>query len=347
MTDATKYKLSEIISKFGGTLRGVDIEVSSIKPTDKAIPGDITFFSDKKFAKDLPNCKASAIIIGKDDVDKTELPSIVCDDPFLYYSFVSTLFNPIPQLPRVIEPSSKIHKTAYVGENCAVSENVVIGAKSVLGANSQIYPNCVIGINVEIGENVTIYPNVTIYSNVKIGNNSIIHSGVVIGSDGFGYAPDAKKVRHKIPQIGGVVIGNNVEIGANSTIDCGTFEPTVIEDGVVIDNLVQIAHNVRIGAHAVIAAQVGIAGSCNIGKYCILAGSAGIADHINICDHAVIGAYTGIGKNITTPDLYMAAYPFSTYKEYAKNAIHIRHLNEMHQRVKALENQIKQLIGEN
>ena len=341
------YKLSELIAKFGGDLHGEDVTVSSIKPTDQAQSGDLTFFSDKKFAKDLPDCKAGAIIISRDNLAKVSMPAIVTDDPYLYFAFVSSLFNPQPQLARGVEPSSRIDKTAYIGENTAIADNVVIGALSAIGRNSQVYPNCVIGKNVVIGENVTIYPNVTIYENVTIGDNCIIHSGVVIGSDGFGYAPDAKKQRHKIPQVGGVVIGNKVEIGANSTIDSGTFSPTIIEDGVVIDNLVQIAHNVKIGAHAVIAAQVGIAGSSIIGKYCILAGSAGIADHINICDHAVIGAYTGIGKDITKPDLYMAAYPFSNYKDYAKNAIHVRHLNEMHQRIKTLENQIKQLIGEN
>lgn len=341
-----QYKLSELISKFGGVLKGNDISVSAIMPTDKALPGEITFFSDKKFVKELPMCKASAIIIKAEDVDKIDIPAILCDDPYLYFAKVSSLFNPLPQLVRGMSATSFVDVTATIGENCAISQNVVIGAKSVIGNNTQIYPNSVIGENVLIGENVTIYPNVTIYANVKIGNNTTIHSGVVIGADGFGYAPDSKKQRHKIPQVGGVCIGSNVEIGANSTIDGGTFSPTVIEDGVVIDNLVQIAHNVKIGEHSVIAAKVGIAGSSIIGKYCILAGSAGIADHINICDHTVIGAYTGIGKSITTPDLYMAAYPFSNYKDYAKNAVHIRHLNEMQQRLKTLEKQFEQIQGD-
>jgi UDP-3-O-[3-hydroxymyristoyl] glucosamine N-acyltransferase len=341
-----QYKLSELIAKFGGILKGEDVTVTSIMPTDKALPGEITFFSDKKFAKELPMCKASAIIMKEADLDKIDLPAIISDDPYLYFAKVSSLFNPLPQLARGGSETSFVDVTATIGNNCAISQNVVIGKKSVIGNNTQVYPNSVIGENVVIGDNVTIYPNVTIYANVKIGNNCIIHSGVIIGADGFGYAPDNKKERHKIPQIGGVCIGSNVEIGANTTIDGGTFGPTTIENGVVIDNLVQIAHNVKIGAHSVIAAQVGIAGSSVIGKYCILAGSAGIADHINICDHTVIGAYTGIGKSITTPDLYMAAYPFSNYKDYAKNAVHIRHLNEMQQRLKALEKQFEQIQGD-
>ena len=341
-----QYKLSELIEKFGGVLHGKDVTVSAIMPTDIALTGEITFFSDKKYAKELAICKASAIIICASDLDKVDIPAIICDDPYLYFAKVSRLFNPLPQLPRGISSNSIIDVSATIGNNCAISHNVVIGAKSVIGNNVQIYPGSVIGDNVIIGDNVTIYANVSIYSKVKIGNNCAFHSGVVIGSDGFGYAPDAKKERHKIPQVGGVVICNNVEIGANTTVDGGTFSPTIIEEGVVIDNLVQIGHNVKIGAHATIAAKVGIGGSSVIGKYCILAGGALISDHINICDHAVIGGFTGIGKNITTPDLYMAAYPFSTYKDYAKNAIHVRHLNEMNQRVKALEKQFEELRGD-
>ncbi|MBP9742190.1 MAG: UDP-3-O-(3-hydroxymyristoyl)glucosamine N-acyltransferase [Burkholderiales bacterium] len=332
-----KYKLSELIAKFGGTLRGEDIEISSIMSIKDAKHGDITFFYDKKFSADLSNCSASAVILREEDLPFTSLPAIITDNPLLYYCYVSRLFNPPKKLPYGIKASAVIDNTATIGENCAISDNVVIGANVKLGGGCQIYPNVVIGDDVIIGDNVTIYPNVTIYARVTIGDECILHSGVVIGSDGFGYAPDKNKHRHKIPQIGGVKMGNKVEVGANSTIDCGTFNPTIIEDGVVIDNLVQIAHNCKIGAHSVIAAHVGIAGSTIIGKYCILAGHAGIADNINICDHTIIGAFTGIGKNITKPDLYMAAYPFSTYRDYAKNAIHIRHLNEMHQRIKKLE----------
>lgn len=333
----TKYKLSELIVKFGGILSGEDVEISSIMSIKEANWGDITFFCDKKFSTDLNNCRASAVILREEDRGFTQLPAIITDNPLLYYCYVSRLFNPPQKLPAGIKPSAVIDNTATIGKDCAISDNVVIGAKARLGDGCQIYPNVVIGDGVIFGDNVTIYPNVTIYARVTIGDECILHSGVVIGADGFGYAPDKNKQRHKIPQIGGVKIGNRVEVGANSTIDGGSFNPTIIEDGVVIDNLVQIAHNCKIGAHSVIAAHVGIAGSTIVGKYCILAGHAGIADNINICDHTIIGAFTGIGKNITKPDLYMAAYPFSTYRDYAKNAIHIRHLNEMHQRIKNLE----------
>ncbi|MDQ5920579.1 MAG: UDP-3-O-[3-hydroxymyristoyl] glucosamine N-acyltransferase [Pseudomonadota bacterium] len=343
----TKYKLSDLIAKFGGTLWGKDVDVSAVAPTKEARSCDLTFLADKKFIPELAKCQASAIIIRENDKMHTDLPAIITDDPLLYYCFVSKLFNPLPRLPIGIQKSAVIAGSAIISDNCAIADNVVVGNNVQLGEGCQIYPNVVIGDNVTIGKNTIIYPNVTIYARVVIGDDCILHSGVVIGSDGFGYAPDKQKRRHKIPQVGGVIIGNNVEIGANSTIDCGTFSPTIIEDGVVIDNLVQVAHNCKIGAHAVLAAHVGIAGSTTIGKYCIIAGHSGIADHINICDHAIIGAFTGIGKNITTPDLYMAAYPFSNYKDYAKNAVHVRHLNEMHKRIKELEDKIAKFSVQN
>ena len=166
---------------------------------------------------------------------------------------------------------------------------------------------------------------------------------IFIGSDGFGNARDAKLNWHRKAQIGGVKIGNNVDIGANTTIDCGTFTPTIIEDGVVIDNLVQIAHNVILGAHSAIAACVGIAGGTKIGKYCMIGGGASIIGHIEIVDHTVVGGNTGITKSIMKPDLYFAMYPSSTFKEWSKNAVHIRNLNEMHKRIKHLEQQLLQV----
>ena len=333
------YKLSELVEKFGGVVDGADVSVSNITPVENSQAGEITFVTPGKFKKELSQSLASAVILSAADAQNTSIPKIITDDPYLYYCKVSNLFNPHIRLAADIHPTAIIDKTTRIGENCAISANVVIGANTSIGRNCEIYPNVVIGNNVQIGENVILYPNVTLYAGVTLGNDCIIHSGTVLGADGFGYAPDKRKERHKIPQVGGVLIGNNVEIGANSTVDSGTFLPTTIADGVKIDNLVQVAHNVTIGAHSVIAAHVGIAGSTNIGKYCILAGHAGLADHINICDHAVIGAFTGIGKSLTKPDLYMGAYPFSNYKDYAKNAIHVRHLNEMNQRLKALEKQ--------
>ncbi|MCX8514261.1 MAG: UDP-3-O-(3-hydroxymyristoyl)glucosamine N-acyltransferase [Pseudomonadota bacterium] len=339
--------LTEIIAKLGGKLVGADINVNSIKSLDLAAPGEITFISESKFLPKIKSSQASAVIIKEEFISDITIPAIVVADPFLYYAQVSQIFNPILQLERKISSSAKIDISCKIGNNCAISDNVVIGKNVVIGDNTQIYPNVVINDNVIIGNNVTLFANISIYSKVMIGNNTVVHAGVVIGADGFGYAPDKKGVRHKIPQVGGVKIGNNVEIGANTTIDGGTFSPTIIEDGVVIDNLVQIAHNVTIGSHTAIAANTGIAGSTKIGKFCIIAGHAGIGDHVNICDYAVVGGLTGVGRDITKPGLYTSSYPFNEFKEHAKIAIRLKSLNDMFLRIKALEDKYNKYFGDN
>ncbi len=340
------YRLSDLVTKFGGQLIGDDVVVTNIKPLNTATAGSISFLKSAKYKKDLVNTAASALICAKQFADLSSLPKIICDNPSLYYCYVSQLFNSQVQLPRVIKSTAVIANSTKLGRDIAICDNVVIGDNCIIGDNCQIYPNVVIGDNVVLGKNIIIYPNVTIYSNVQIGDDSIIHAGVVIGSDGFGYAKDNNLHYHKIPQVGGVRIGNKVEIGANSTIDSGALSPTIIGDGVIIDNLVQIAHNVTIGDHTAIAACVGIGGSCNIGKYCTLAGGAGIGDHVDLCDHTVIGGFSGVGKSIVKPDLYMSSYPARPYKEYAKIAIHLKDIADMVHRLKNLEKQFIEIRGE-
>jgi UDP-3-O-[3-hydroxymyristoyl] glucosamine N-acyltransferase len=202
---------------------------------------------------------------------------------------------------------------------------------------------CCIGDNVVIGSHARLYPRVVIYSDCVLGDMLIAHSGVVIGSDGFGFAMEEGRWI-KIQQIGGVVVGNDVEIGANTTIDRGALNDTVIEDGVKLDNQIQIAHNVRIGAHTAIAGCVGIAGSTTIGKYCRIGGSAGILGHLNIVDHVEIAAFTLIGKSIREAGTYAGIFPFSKSDEWRKNSVHIRHLDELEDRIKSLEQQLEALI---
>lgn len=337
-----KYRLSEIVAKFGGELVGEDIEVSKILPTDLANDGDITFLSDKKYKKMLATCKASAIIISKSDAEDVSMPKIITDNPYFYFAQVSNLFNPEKRLKLGISANACVSDIAVIGLNPAIANNVVIGDAKI-GNDCQLYPNVVIGDNVVIGNNVKLYPNVTIYDGVNIGDNVTIHSSTTIGADGFGNAQNNQRHYLKIPQIGGVTIGNNVEIGANTTIDSGTFSPTIIEDGVRIDNLVQIAHNVKIGAHTGIAANVGIAGGTTIGKYCMLAGGAGITGHVTIADYTVIGGASNVGKDILEPGLYSGTFVAEPYKEWARTVVNIRNLSKLQARVKELE----QKIGDN
>ncbi len=337
-------KLSNIVEKLGGELLGDDTEVSSIKSLDLSTTEDLSFFSDIKLLKHLNSSNARAIIISKEHISLVQNKSlIVVEDPFLYYTFVSQILNPPKKLISGIKTTVVLGKNYNIASNCAIYDYVVIGDNFILGENSQIYPNVVIDDDVCIGKNVIIHSNVTIYSKVKIGDNTIIHSGAVIGADGFGYAPDKNKIRHKIPHVGGVTIGDNVEIGANTTIDRGTFAPTVIDDGVVIDNLVQIGHNVRVGKHSVIAGTTGIAGSVNIGEYCIIAGHVGIGDHVNICDHAVIAGFTGINKDINDVDIYKGTFPATKLRDYLKTAAYIKKIGELNSKIKNIEQQLNLL----
>jgi UDP-3-O-[3-hydroxymyristoyl] glucosamine N-acyltransferase len=218
----------------------------------------------------------------------------------------------------------------------------VIGEGAKIGAACVIMEGCSIGAGVTIGENVRLYPRVVIYHGCVLGNNIIAHSGVVIGADGFGIAMEEGRWL-KIPQIGRVVIGNDVEIGANTTIDRGALDDTVIEEGVKLDNQIQIAHNVRIGAHTAIAGCVGIAGSATIGKYCRIGGSAGILGHLQIADYVEIASFTLIGKSIREKGSYSGIFPFSSNQEWRKNAAHLRHLDKLADRIKQLEQQMAAL----
>lgn len=337
------YKLSELVAKFGGTLSGDDVIVSAIAPTDLAEAMHITFLSDHKYKKALSTCKAGAIIIREEDSHEVTLPKIIVPNPYYYFSLVSNLFNPRRKLAMGIAPSATLASWVKIGTEPAISHNVVIGEHSQIGNNCQIFANVVIGEHVTIGDNVTIYPNATIYDKVTIGHDCVIHSGAVIGSDGFGNAQDEQRHYQRIPQIGGVIIGSGVEIGSNTTVDCGTFTATVIEDGVRIDNLVQIAHNVSIGAHTGIAAQVGIAGNSKIGRHCMLGGNSGVADHVEICDYTVIGACTNIGKNITKPALYSCGMTGMEYRDWAKVFVHLRNIDKMHTKLRQLQTKVEQL----
>ena len=341
-----KFRLSELIEKFGGELCGEDIEVSSICPTNLVKEGGITFLTNNKYKKDLTNTLASAVIVSQNDIEDINIPKIVTNNPYWYFSKVSQLFNPRKQLSCGIKSNVVISNTAKFGVNPNVSDFVSIGDNVIIGNNCQIHPNVVIGNDVKIGDNIIIFSNVTIYDNVTIGNDCVLHSGVVIGSDGFGNAQDEEKRWSRIPQVGGVIIGDNVDIGSNTTIDAGTFSPTIIGNYVVIDNLVQIAHNVEIGSYTGTAACAGIAGSTKIGKYCMLGGGCGITGHITIADHTVIGAATGVTKSINKPDLYFSIYPISNLKEWAKNAVHIKGLHDMYNKIKDLEKKIEILEGE-
>lgn len=335
------YRLADIAAQFGGRVLGNhEVRVWQIATLEKAQPIHISFLTNSRYRAQLADTKAAAVILGEQDADATDLPRIISDNPYAYFAKVSALLNPLPEIKPGIHPGAIIGAGAKIDATASIAALAVIGDGAKIGAHSVIGEGCCIGANTAIGSYARLYPHVVIYHDCIIGDNLIAHSGAVVGSDGFGIALDEGRWI-KIPQIGRVVIGNDVEIGANTTIDRGALDDTVIEDGVKLDNQIQIAHNVRIGAHTAIAGCVGIAGSTTIGSYCRIGGSAGILGHLQIADHVEISSFTLIGKSIKQPGSYSGIFPFSSFDDWRKNAVHLRHLDELAKRIKALEQQLK------
>ena len=331
------YSLADIVARLGGKVQGdARVKISQIATLESATSGQIAFLANSKYRQQLATTAAAAVIVAPVDAEVTSLPCIVSDNPYSYFAKLSAFLNPPTQYRAGIHPSAVIGEGAQLAENVHIAANVVIGASAVIGAHSIVLEGCSIGANAILGRNARLYPRVVIYHQCVIGDNFIAHSGAVIGADGFGLAMEGGRWL-KIPQIGRVVIGNDVEIGANTTIDRGALADTVIEDDVKLDNQIQVAHNVRIGAHSAIAGCVGIAGSTVIGKYCRFGGSAMILGHLEIADKVEISAGTLISKSIKTAGIYTAIFPFAETHEWRKNAVHLRHLNEMLDRIKTLE----------
>ena len=334
------YRLVDIVARFGGRVLGdADTTVSQVATLDSAQAGHITFLASGKYHTQLAATHAGAIIIGEADAGATRLPRIVCDNPYAYFAKVSSFLNPAPQIVPGNHPSAVIGEGAQIDPTAHIGPHVMVGAGTKIGARCAIMAGCSIGAGVTIGEDALLHPRVVVYHDCVLGNRLIAHSGAVIGADGFGIAMDEGRWL-KIPQIGRVVIGDDVEIGANTTIDCGALDDTVIEDGVKLDNQIQVAHNVRIGAHTAIAGCVGIAGSTTIGRHCRIGGSAGILGHLQIADHVEISSFTLVGKSIREPGSYTGLFPFSKNDEWRKNTVHLRHLDDLAKRVKQLEQEI-------
>jgi len=332
--------LTEIVARFGGEIIGDPRTcVAQIATLERARPDSIAFLANQRYLQQLKATRAGAIIVGPALRDATTLPRIVCDNPYAYFARISVFFNPPrPPVPGVHQ-TAVIDDSAEVGGNVEIGPFVAIGRNARIGGGSVIGAACIVGEGSVVGEEARLYGNVTIYDDCEIGDRAILHSGVVIGADGFGIAMDGERWI-KVPQIGRVVIGNDVEIGANTTVDRGAMDDTVIEDGVKLDNQIQIAHNVRIGAHTAIAACVGIAGSSRVGRYCRIGGASGIAGHLTIADHVEISAHTLVTKSIDKPGTYTGAYPFEANRAWRHNAAQLRHLAELAERVRALEQRL-------
>jgi len=339
-----EIKLSEAADLIGGKIIGnSELTIKNIAKIEEALEGDLTFLYNPAYEKFLLTTKASVVIIKPEfQKSRNDLTYIEVQNPnTAFLKIINTYFKPEFKL-NGIDKTAFVDSSAQIGKNVALGKNVVISAGCKIGDNTKIYHNTVILENVEIGNDTLIFQNVSIRENCKIGNRNIIHSGTVIGSDGFGFAPDASGKYTKIPQIGDVIIEDDVELGSNVSVDRASVGSTIIKQGTKIDNLVQVAHNVVIGENTVISAQTGISGSTKIGKNCILAGQTGIVGHIQIADKVIVAAQSGVSKSLTKPGTYLGS-PAKEHKTFLVQEVHLRNLPNYADKIKELEKKVKEL----
>ncbi|MBU1095569.1 MAG: UDP-3-O-(3-hydroxymyristoyl)glucosamine N-acyltransferase [Bacteroidetes bacterium] len=336
-----KLYVKDVADLVGGTIFGnPNCEIFEISKIQESKEGDLTFLYLPSYSKFLETTKASAVILKPDQPKlRNDLTYIVTEKPELAFQLIIRKYFTQEISLKGIDNSAYIDITAIIGQNVSIGKNVVISADCQIGDNTIIFHNSVLLENVKVGKGSLIYPNVTIRENCELGNNNIIHSGTVIGSDGFGYSPRSGGGYEKVPQIGNVVLEDDVELGSNVSIDRAALGSTVVKKGTKIDNLVQIAHNVEIGDNSAISAQSGIAGSTKIGKNCIFGGQVGIAGHIQITDGVLIGAQSGVSKTIDKPGKYFG-YPAKEMGISLRQEGHIRNLPAYADRIKKLEAEI-------
>ncbi|MDA9110790.1 UDP-3-O-(3-hydroxymyristoyl)glucosamine N-acyltransferase [Bacteroidia bacterium] len=337
----TAAQIAEVVN---GTVEGDnDAQVSTVSKIEQATTASLCFLSNKKYEHHLQTTKASIVIID-DKVTKVpeHLTVIRCSHPYVAFCTILIQYFDYKDPHTGIHPTAVIESTAQIGDNCYIGAHAYIADHVVIGNNSKVYANSCIYENSTIGNNTVIRSNVSVYYQSVIGDDCLIHSGTVIGSDGFGHAPLPDGTYIKIPQIGNVIIGNKVEIGSNTSIDRANMGSTIIGDGVRMDNLVQIAHGVEIGNNTIVAGGVCIAGSAKIGANCIFAGQSGVVGHITVADRTQLGGQAGINKDIKEPGGIFTGSPHLPFKDEMKSRVLWRNLPKLEKRVRELEQQLKQ-----
>lgn len=337
----TTVRLADIVAALGGELHGDStLAIARIAPLDNADAASISFLAQARHAAKLASTRAGCVIVAPSqrEAAATRGAALVTDDPYLYYARLSQWWR-----ARVAgKPAAGVHASAVVDGSARIDPSAHIGPLAVVGAQARVEagavigPHCSVGAHAVIGAGTRLAERVSFGEGCRIGARGIVHAGVVVGADGFGFAPVQGRWE-KIEQLGAVRIGDDVEIGANTCIDRGALEDTVIEDGVKLDNLIQVAHNVRIGAHTAIAAMAGIAGSTRIGRHCTIGGAAGIVGHIELADNVHVDAGTIITRSISKPGRYSGLFPFDDNASWEKNAATLRQLHSLRERLRALE----------
>lgn len=334
-----KMTLKELGEMLGARLQGNELlRIGSVGTLESAQADQLSFLANSKYRSQLEATQAGAVLLSEKDASIFQGNALIVKDPYVAFARVAQLLDTTPKAAIGIHASAHIDPSAHVGEGVAIGANAVIGANVILGEQCQIGPGCVVGQDSIIGSNSRLWANVTLYHDVHIGQECIIHSGAVIGSDGFGYANE-RGTWVKIPQTGGVRIGDNVEIGANTAVDRGALGHTEICDGVILDNQVQIAHNAIIGKHTAIAGGSIIAGSTKLGQYCIVGGNSAIAGHLTIVDGVHVSGGTNVTSEIREPGTYSSSTVAMENKLWRRNTVRFRQLDDLFNRVKVLEKQ--------
>ena len=340
------FTLDEIAKFINAKVKGdPNKRITGLAALENAHDTQLSFLDNSKYRKFLSETKAGAIIIHPKDAENCLTNVLLTESPYVAYAKVANMFAYEPSIQIGINSSSYIGKNCHIADSARIGANVVVADGVHIGENTIIHPGVVIGESVEIGHDCIIWPNVTLYHQVKICNNVIVHSGAVIGSDGFGMANE-KGQWLKIPQLGSVVIHDNVEIGANTTIDRGALDDTIIGKGVKLDNHIQIGHNVVIGENTAIAACSGVSGSTKIGKNCMISGMVGFTGHFEIADRVVITGMTMVSKSIKEPGIYSSGTGLESHRTWRKNAVRFKQLDDMAKKIQTLEHQLANIIGE-
>jgi UDP-3-O-[3-hydroxymyristoyl] glucosamine N-acyltransferase len=337
-----QYSLSDLSARFELELHGKGEHlIDGVGTLSTAGPSNITFLANPAYRKQLASTRAGAVILKAQDLDQCTSNCLIADDPYLAYARLATLFDPRPADEPGIHPSAVIDPSARISASASIGPLVAVGPESVVEDGVSIAAGCAIDANCRIGAGSILHANVTLAHGVRIGQRVIIHSGAVIGADGFGIA-FASDHWEKVPQLGGVRIGDDCEIGANTTIDRGAIDDTVLEEDVRIDNQVQIAHNVYIGAHTAIAGLAGIAGSAKIGKYCLIAGRGGVSGHLEIADRVTLTANSIALRSITEAGTtWGAQLPAQPMREWQRNLSRLRKLDELARSVRKIEKNLE------
>jgi len=331
------YRLSQLAERFAlGWGGGPDPEISGVGTLERAGTGQIGFLANPLYRRQLAATSASAVILRDADAGDCPVPHLIAKDPYVAFAKIAALFEPAPAIARGIHPSAVVAADAVIDPGASIGPLVSIGARTRVGKGAMIGAGCVIGDDCVVGDGSELIARVTLVTRVRLGQRVRVHPGAVLGADGFGLAMDAGRWI-KVPQLGGVVIGDDCEIGANTCIDRGAIEDTVLEDDVRLDNLVQVGHNVRIGAHTAMAGCVAVAGSTRIGRYCLIGGAAGIVGHIEICDKVLVTAMSLVTHSLTEPGEYSSGTPIQPSRDWRRNAARFKQLDALARKIPALE----------